>query len=102
MTKPLEATVCISTPKATGYLNTLCRHFSHKVAVTHNVRGEQEQAEGRGLIEFSIGQCELKSTANRLDIRCEAPDMDQLTELKEVIKSHFDRFAQKEALVISW
>lgn len=89
-----KASAIIKTQKASAYLIKLCRHFSHKV--------ETKWDEASGEIQFSIGDCFLKADESALSVLCESPDDEQLEELMEVVKSHFDRFAIKDQLTISW
>jgi len=89
----IETLVATSRPGV--YINRLCRHFAHKV----NAKWDTES----GYIIFSIGRCLLNTDLKGLQIRCEAPDDQQLQELMGVIKSHFDRFAVKEdQLQLQW
>lgn len=76
------------------YISRLCRHFSHKLEV--------EWTDAQGRIEFSIGRCLLRVEPQGLGVLCEAPDNDQLLELMEVVKAHFDRFAEKDNVKLHW
>ena len=84
----------ITTNQSSKYINRLCRHFSHKV--------DAEWEDDHGVIYFSIGRCGLSAEDAGLRIRCDAPDNEQLEELMEVVKSHFDRFAAQDGLELTW
>ncbi|MBU2325953.1 MAG: DUF2218 domain-containing protein, partial [Alphaproteobacteria bacterium] len=49
----MKASTYFTTENAQRYLGTLCKHFGHKVPVTH------ETASGR--IELPFGQCDLRT-----------------------------------------
>jgi len=94
MTTPQTTRSEIKTSKASMYLDRMCRHFAHKVEV--------ERSESEACIKFSIGRCQLVAQSSCLLVTCFSPDPNQLAELKDVVKSHFDRFAQKDSLILHW
>ncbi|WP_157953689.1 DUF2218 domain-containing protein [Oceanimonas marisflavi] len=89
-----EASTVINTLEGSKYLRHLCKHFNHKV--------EARWTDNQGEIEFDIGRCTLAADSEALHIHCRAEDEIQLEELKDVIKSHFDRFARREHHVLHW
>lgn len=91
---PCQIKTVVETRDPAKYISRLCRHFSHKL--------ETEWTDAQGRIEFSIGRCLLHAEPHGLAVLCEAPDNDQLLELMDVVKAHFDRFAAKENLVLRW
>ncbi|ARU54634.1 2,4-dihydroxyhept-2-ene-1,7-dioic acid aldolase [Oleiphilus messinensis] len=84
----------VATSLPAKYINRMCRHFSHKV--------DAEWGDDRGVIVFSIGKCLLEVDEGGLRVQCDAPDDEQLEELMEVVKSHFDRFAAQDGLELTW
>ena len=48
-----QSTASVQTPLAARYLTQLCKHFEHKMPVTHG--------NGEGQITFSSGTCALNA-----------------------------------------
>ncbi len=92
MTQARTATVL--TQAASLHLKKLCKHFQHKVDVLFS--------DTVGRIDFGIGTCNLQATEDRLQIRCEAATDEELQDVMDTIKRHFDRFAEKDGLVLEW
>jgi hypothetical protein len=84
----------IPTGQASRYLQQLCKHFAHKLAVTFD-----EQA---GQISFSIGDCRLKAEGSALHIDLTAPSAADMEQLKDVMIRHLVRFAFREELSVEW
>lgn len=84
----------IATPRASRYLQQLCKHFAHKLPVSFDPN--------QGRISFSIGDCDLRADGERLHLDLSAPDGAQLTQLKDVIVRHLLRFAFREEMAIAW
>ena len=61
----------LPTASASGYLQQVCKHWSHKFAV--------EVTSEKGHIPFSDGRiCNLEATPDVLTLRAEAPDAEAL------------------------
>jgi len=90
----LKKTANIKTEQGRRYLRMLCKHFKHKVTA-----GWDEE---QGWVEFAMGRCDLSCTADTLLIRCTADNAEDLQQITETVKSHFDRFAQKQQLTLQW
>jgi hypothetical protein len=84
----------IVTPRASRYLQQLCKHFAHKLPVTF---GPNE-----GQISFSTGACALRADGERLRLDLVAPDRSQMTQLKDVVVRHLLRFAFRDEMAIAW
>ena len=84
----------IATPRASRYLQQLCKHFAHKLPVTFDPNA--------GRISFSIGDCDLHADGERLRLNLNAADGSQMTQLKDVIIRHLVRFAFREELAVAW
>jgi hypothetical protein len=84
----------IATPRASRYLQQLCKHFAHKLPVTFD--------ETEGNIGFNIGNCALKAEGETLRITLTAPDAAQMEQLKDVVVRHLLRFAFREEMAITW
>ena len=94
-------------PTACGsrYLQQLCKHWSHNLQVEftpekgtvvfpHNARGANFPGDGRA--SFEDGEA-------MLTVRVDATSVEQLDALKQVVASHLDRFAFREApLTFDW
>lgn len=86
----------IATTAAKRYLGQLCKHFGHKIPV------DLDLDEGRGRIAFPFGACRLAAAEGTLHLTAEAEGPDALAQVQEVIASHLQRFAFREALSVTW
>jgi hypothetical protein len=101
----LSSVAQVPTACGSRYLQQLCKHWSHNLQVEftsekgsvvfpHNARGADFPGDGRAL--FEAGETVLT-------VRVEASSPDQLDTLKQVVASHLDRFAFREApLAFDW
>ena len=89
-----RATARVATPKASQYLQTLCKHFGHRRPVTFDKTA--------GEIAFDGGTCRLAAEGEVLTLTVEAADPAERERLQEVIASHLLRFAFKEQMTVSW
>lgn len=90
----VETVASINTEEASRFLRMLCKHFAHKV--------EADWSDDSGWVAFAMGRCDMQATAVQLHVRCQAENLSDLDEVADTIKSHFDRFAQKQQLVLNW
>jgi uncharacterized protein len=90
----LRSVAEVATPKASRYLQQLCKHFAHKLPVTFNERS--------GQITFSVGECRLDADEDALRLRLAARDDTQLAQLQDVAARHLVRFAFREEIQIHW
>lgn len=84
----------ITTPRASSYLQQLCKHFAHKRPVAFDT--------AQGSIRFDIGDCKLSADAETLSLDLTSPDGSQLAQLKDVVIRHLERFAFREDMAIAW
>lgn len=86
----------VPTASASRYLQQLCKHWSHKFAVTFD--GDH------GTIPFPNGAtATLDASADALAVRIDASDAGTLDQMKRVVAEHLDRFAFREApLPFEW
>jgi hypothetical protein len=84
----------IQTAKAGGYLQQLCKHFSHKI----DVKFSREA----GWIKFDFGCANLTADGDILKITVNADSLEDLDRLKHVLSSHLERFAFREDFQINW
>jgi hypothetical protein len=88
-------TASVPTENASKYLTQLCKHWSHKLDV--------ELAGDAGTVRFSNAVARMKAGAMALAVTIEAEDQATLDRMKEVVASHLDRFAFREApLQFNW
>ncbi|MGB0687049.1 MAG: DUF2218 domain-containing protein [Paracoccaceae bacterium] len=90
----ISSSTTIKTQKASGYLQQLCKHFSHKIEVKFN--GQD------GWIEFAFGRAELRADESVLTMVANSQNPENLDKLKKVLASHLERFAFRESLKIKW
>jgi hypothetical protein len=84
----------VATAMARRYLGQLCKHFAHKIPVTHT--------EAAGRIEFPTGVCQIEAGSDLLILRAEAADAGALERLQEVVDRHLQRFAFRDTPEIRW
>jgi hypothetical protein len=90
----MDSVATVNTPLASRYLTQLCKHFEHKLPVTHG--------DGQGRIPFSAGECLLFSKDGVLTLTVNATDEAGLAQLENVVERHLVRFAFREELGLSW
>jgi len=100
-----SATAAVPTTQASRYLQQLCKHWSHNLAVTftathgsvtfpRDARGADHP--GDAVVTFDAGE-------NALSVRIDATSPEQLDGLKGAVARHLDRFAFREApLAFDW
>jgi hypothetical protein len=86
----------VPTHSASRYLQQLAKHWSHKMEVSFS---EQEAT-----IAFPDGATlELRADSETLDVRLAVPEDGDVVRMEEVVASHLDRFAFREApLTFDW
>ena len=85
-----QSTGRLATPKASQYLQQLCKHFGHKV--------EASWDETTGTIAFPMAQVRLDASPSELVVTVEAEGEEGLARGREVIDSHLKRFAFREGV----
>lgn len=90
----LTETAKIPTALASRYLQQLCKHFAHKIAVRYDADA------GEAL--FPWGRCTMTAADGILTLHCEAADAEALARVKAVVDDHLVRFAWKEGLKPDW
>ena len=101
----LSATARVPTTQASKYLQQLCKHWQHHLAVEftadHGTVAFPKDARGAdwpddALVTFDAG-------VDALDVRIDASATGQLDALKDAVARHLDRFAFREApLAFDW
>lgn len=84
----------VATPKASRYLQQLCKHWQHKLPVAFDPQS--------GRVEFSIGECRMAAGLELLTLTISAPEAEKLARLQDVVASHLSRFAFKDELKVEW
>lgn len=84
----------IKTEKASRYLQQVCKHFAHKIPVTHTPV--------KGAVEIQFGKFEFAVAEGHLTMIVTARDKESLEKVQMVIIKHLDRFAFKEILEYEW
>lgn len=102
---PQAAVALVPTASASKYLQQLCKHWQHNLAVEftpehgtvafpRDTRGADHP--GDALVTFDAG-------AQTLSVRIDATSAEQLGGLKGAVARHLDRFAFREApLAFDW
>lgn len=86
----------VPTASASRYLQQLAKHWSHKMEVSYS--------EEEGRIAFPNGSLlEMRADSETLDVVLTVPDDGDEGRMREVVSSHLDRFAFREApLTFDW
>jgi hypothetical protein len=86
----------VPTLSASRYLQQLAKHWSHKMTVTFTAE--------EGTIDFPNGaRLAMRADPDTLDIVLTVPDDGDMARMREVVASHLDRFAFREApLTFDW
>jgi len=100
-----SAVAVIPTPSASRYLQQLCKHWSHKLAVVFTAdEGTIVFPKDAGGETFAAdATVTLRAREAALEVLVEASALRQLEGLKSAVASHLDRFAFREApLAFDW
>ena len=100
-----STTATVPTSNASRYLQQLCKHWSHNLAVTFTAQEGTITfpADVRGKSFPGEATVTLQARETALDVLVEATAPDQLEGLKGAVASHLDRFAFREApLAFDW
>ncbi|RKE53353.1 MULTISPECIES: DUF2218 domain-containing protein [unclassified Sphingomonas] len=86
----------VPTHSASKYLQQLAKHWSHKMEVTFS--------EEEGRIAFpNSAVLEMRADSESLDVGLTVPEGGDVDRMREVVSSHLDRFAFREApLTFDW
>lgn len=84
----------VPTEHASRYLQQLCKHWSHKFAVTFDPRV--------GTIEMPSAVVSMTADDDQLVITVAADDPATLDRMEGVVADHVRRFAFREELAFEW
>jgi len=101
----IESTTRVPTANGSRYLQQLCKHWSHNLAVefTPEAGTVVFPRNARGADWPGDGTLTLQAHADGLECRLEASAAEQLEALKGAVARHLDRFAFREApLTFAW
>ena len=101
----IAATAEVPTASGSKYLQQLCKHWSHNLAVEFDAqRGKVVFPRDTRGAEFPTDATVLfDASADRLNVHIDASSADQLEWMKGIVASHLDRFAFREApLAFDW
>lgn len=91
----IETTAAVPTSNAERYVTQLCKHWGHKLSV--------DQTDDRGIVRFDGAVATLEPTKEELIVTILANDSVIAERLQNVVASHLDRFAFREApLLFKW
>ena len=105
MPETFSATAAVPTQSGSRYLQQLCKHWQHNLAVTftpeHGTVVFPKNARGADFANDGLATFDARSDA--LDVRIDASSPAQRDGLKDVVARHLDRFAFREApLTFDW
>jgi hypothetical protein len=84
----IRSTGTYDSPKASQYLQQLCKHFAHKTEVSFDAH--------QGQIALRTGPVSLAATSDQLIATVTAPDAEALPQARHVIDKHLAIFAHRE------
>lgn len=86
----------VPTHSASRYLQQLAKHWSHKMTVAYT--------DEEGTIDFPNGsRLAMRADSDTLDVELTVPAGEDPARMREVVASHLDRFAFREApLTFDW
>ena len=84
----------IATELGSIYLRKLCRHFARKVPTT--LSGT------RGRIEYPFGPCRIHINDQRMQIRIEINNPDDLERAEKMVRDQLIRIARPDTPTINW
>ena len=99
------ATAVVPTASASRYLQQLCKHWSHNMAVEFDETSGRVvfPRNARGAAWPADGLFTMEAGSDALVCRIEASSPEQLKGLKGAVARHLDRFAFREApLTFDW
>lgn len=100
-----NSTVHVPTAHASRYLQQLCKHWAHNLAVEFNETDGKVTfpRSARGADWPGDATLMLRAHDDTLECRLEASAAGQLAALKDAVARHLDRFAFREApLAFDW
>ena len=100
-----RSSVRIPTDKASRYLQQLCKHWSHNLAVDFTAEAGTVvfPRNARGADWPGDATLTMRAEADTLECRLDASSGGQLAALKDTVARHLERFAFREgALQFDW
>ncbi len=86
----------VPTHSASKYLQQLAKHWSHKMEVTHTPEEARIAFPGGAVLD-------LRADSATLDVALTVPEDGDVARMRDVVSSHLDRFAFREApLTFDW
>jgi uncharacterized protein len=104
-TMTYASTAQVPTSNSSRYLQQLCKHWGHKLAVefTPEVGSVVFAKDARGANWPDDARLELHAQPTLLECTLKASSAEHLEQLKGVVQQHLDRFAFREApLSFDW
>lgn len=84
----------VETEHASKYLQQLCKHFAHKIAVDYDAMS--------GRAELPPGLCLMTASDSALTFFCRSHVDRGLKVMQAIIDDHLLRFAWREEIEIAW
>jgi hypothetical protein len=85
----------VPTANASKYIQQLCKHWSHRLEV--------DFTEQKGVVRFPDAVVTLVVQPDDLTVTIDAQEKETVERMKDVVASHLDRFAFREApLKFDW
>ncbi len=101
----MQSIAHVPTASGSRYLQQLCKHWSHNLAVTFTPEEGTVTfpADMRGTVFASEGSVRMVAHPETLEVIVTGADADHVTRLQQVAANHLDRFAFREApLSFDW
>ncbi|MCZ4351710.1 DUF2218 domain-containing protein [Roseovarius aestuarii] len=83
------------TENGSKYMQQLCKHFGHKIAVEYDTE--------KGWAAFEMGTAYMTADAEGLTVTCEVKDLAAVPAVHNVIDRHLETFAfREEVKTMEW
>lgn len=90
-----SSTAFVPTTNGSRYLQQLCKHWGHRLEVSFTPE--------EGKVNFPNAIATMTAHPATLEVRVEAAGREIIDQMKQVVASHLDRFAFREApLTFEW
>ncbi len=99
-----SATAKVATAHASKYLQQVCKHWEHNLAVTFDAQQGTVTfpRDARGAAWAGDALVTFTAHAESLECRIDASEAGQRDGLKGAVERHIDRFAFRETLAWEW
>jgi hypothetical protein len=85
----IESVARVATPQPERYIKQIVSHLGHRLST-------RLDEDGAGVVAFESGQCMLTAGEGVLLLAANAPDVEALSRVRDVLGRHLERFGGRE------